>query len=360
MAIYSVNKTTTTDYVAEDFAFEPGIEGALAIVAESEENYNRIMKAVGISELNYFEATGAEMVYEAGKLNAFFGKVKEFFEKLIKKVKGMYERFVQWLDQYIKNGEDFVKKYGNTLKNKKLDGFEYQGFRFTNLEGIDKIVFTKEKKSMQTTAELIKKCGDLKDYKDELGENSAAIDGFLDFYNNDYEDKLRGEILGNRNEGVASGEFVEKLSAYFRDGESGRKGMVTLKGDDVVKSLEHIKTAKKDIEAAKKAMKTIQENIQKVIDELKTLQKKLESNVNTDEGGKVVAVASKGIAVYKSMMNINVTVKGAYLAALRDRNKQARSMCFKALGHKAEEEQKPAHEGFMHFTEGFLDNVILK
>lgn len=355
MAIFSVNKPTTEEFVAEGFAFEPGIEGALAIVAESEENYNKIMKAIGISELNYFEATGVEMVYEAGKIEAFFGKVKEFFEKLIKKVKAMYQRFVQWLESYTKNGEDFVKKYESTLKNKDLSSFEYEGFKFTNLDGIEKIVFTSAGKHMKQTADTLKGIQDIKDFKDENGAFTKMYDGFVSYYSDpEIEDKLRGEIVG---EPVAAGEFTEKLFAYFRNGETSRKGAETLKGADVIESLSHIKTAKKDIEAAKKAMKTIQGEIEKVLSTLKTTESKLKDKANTEDGGKVVAIASKAIYAYKTMMNLNVTVKGAYISALKQRNMQARSMCFKALGHK---EEKAANEGFTHFTEGFLDNVILK
>ena len=345
MAIYSV---TRDDFaVEEEFAYNPGIEGALAIVAESEENYNKIMKAIGISELNYFEATGVEMVYEAGKIRALFDKVIEFFENLIKKVKAMYQRFVQWLDQYTKGGEEFVKKYETTIKNKDLTGFKYEGFKFDNLGDIKSVLFTDGKKAMGAVSEVFADATDLKDFKfdasrtkDGSAYTKSPVEKKVDEYraianSPDREDELRGEVFGNGGK-VSAGEFTEKLFSFFRSGATGKKSTTTLDGDDVKESLTHIKSAKTDIANAKKAAKEVQEEIQKVITKLKTAKKKMENSYNTTDGGAVVSAVSACIKDYKTMMNLNVTIKGAYLSALRDRNRQARSMCFKALGYKAE------------------------
>ena len=56
-------------------------EAALQIVAESDYNFNMLMKALLVEEFNTLESTGAELIYESGNMSAFFEKIKSFFMK---------------------------------------------------------------------------------------------------------------------------------------------------------------------------------------------------------------------------------------------------------------------------------------
>ena len=103
MGVYSTT-STMLDYDIDNFVTEcvhtPDMRGAYAIVAENEANYNAIMKAVGIAELAHFESTGEEMMYEAADIKGFFGKLKEFFLKIIAKIKALFKKFFALIDSY--------------------------------------------------------------------------------------------------------------------------------------------------------------------------------------------------------------------------------------------------------------------
>ena len=88
MGIYSNYNSSYVDdgsYTPRDLFAECGEastyeELSLAMIAESEQNYNAIMKAIAINEVNYFAENGQEIIYEAGGISGMFAKIKEFFK----------------------------------------------------------------------------------------------------------------------------------------------------------------------------------------------------------------------------------------------------------------------------------------
>ena len=53
------------------------------IVAESQEEWNTLMKQVALNELAVYSSNGCrEVLYEATSFSAVFNKIKEFFKKL--------------------------------------------------------------------------------------------------------------------------------------------------------------------------------------------------------------------------------------------------------------------------------------
>lgn len=386
MAIYGVNRYDDVELGYYGESTYEGLEGALAIVAESEQNYNRIMQAVGISELNYLEATGEEIVYEAGRIEGFFDKVKEFFKKLMDKLKSLYANFIAWLDSYVKQSDDFAKKYGPILTRKQgageLADFEFTGFNFTNLDNVESGLFTdgsKEFNGVKESVEFIVKKfskesieGDIDMPTGQSAEGVAVTKKgsiFSDhemkkveqFTADDYADDLRGEMLGGKGP-IEAGDFSKELTEWFRDGET--KGTHDYDGRDVVKAIESIKGSKKNIDKAKKYLKTTNDAINKVIKVLEGAEKQLlNASKRSDKATKYMNSLSKCISGYKTMMELNVTYNGAVVSALKDKCRQEKTMCVKAMSYRTDSkkrEEKLFGEGFTHFTEGFLDNVILK
>ena len=67
--------------------YKLGIEGGLMHVYENECNFNALMRAVGISELKYYNDTGRDLfVHEAGAFAGFIEKAKAFFKKVIERL----------------------------------------------------------------------------------------------------------------------------------------------------------------------------------------------------------------------------------------------------------------------------------
>ena len=100
------------DSVDTQYCFEENaMDSAYRIVAENTANWNSIMEAIGIDELIVYESTGSEIVYEAGTISGIFTKIKEFFKKLLEKIKGIFAKFMTVLNSWTKSEKEFVKKY---------------------------------------------------------------------------------------------------------------------------------------------------------------------------------------------------------------------------------------------------------
>ena len=65
--IFGENSLAMDSGIVQESPYELGYGGALMHVWENEMNYNAIMKAVGISEMRYYNETGGDLlVQEAG------------------------------------------------------------------------------------------------------------------------------------------------------------------------------------------------------------------------------------------------------------------------------------------------------
>jgi hypothetical protein len=138
-------KTTETSYEAvQESPYELGIGGALMHVYENECNYNALMKAAALSEMKYYNENGGDLfVQEAGAFAGFITKAKEFFKKVIEKIKSIAKKFVAKINQFSMKDKDFVKKYQADLVRRDLSGMEFNGYKFPltkgNIRGIEDV-----------------------------------------------------------------------------------------------------------------------------------------------------------------------------------------------------------------------------
>ena len=134
MGVYTNNSSLALEAGEIECKYEPGLEAALNMVAESESNYNKLMQAIGIHELNVLESTGAEMVYEAGDIKSLAESVKKFFLNIWEKIKGLFKKFFALFDGYIKSDKEFIRKYKKDLmKLTNTKDYKYKGYEFENL-----------------------------------------------------------------------------------------------------------------------------------------------------------------------------------------------------------------------------------
>ena len=105
------------------------------IVAESQEEWNTLMKQVALNELAVYSSNGCrEVLYEATSFSAVFNKIKEFFKKLAEKVKAIFHSFMAKMSSVFGKSSSFAKKYGQDFINKVQnirDDFEFKGYTFT-------------------------------------------------------------------------------------------------------------------------------------------------------------------------------------------------------------------------------------
>ena len=113
MGVYSIGRNYSRDFDNTGIVecqYEPGMEAALNIVAESELNFNKLMQAVAKDELGYLQENGVEMVYESGTASGFIEKLKAFFLKIWEKIKGLFRKFFAKINSYLIDDKKFADK----------------------------------------------------------------------------------------------------------------------------------------------------------------------------------------------------------------------------------------------------------
>ena len=105
------------------------------IVAESQQEWNTLMKQVALNELAVYSSNGCrEVLYEAVDFSALFTRIKNFFKKLADKVKAIFHSFMAKLSSILSRDSTFAKKYGDDFIRKVQnirDDFEFKGYTFT-------------------------------------------------------------------------------------------------------------------------------------------------------------------------------------------------------------------------------------
>lgn len=345
MGVYSMSNRElelTTGII--ECAHEPGLEGAYAIVAESEANYNAIMQAVGVAELAVYESTGYEMVYEAGDVKGFFGKVKEFFMNLLEKIRGLFKKFFSMFDSYTKNDKDFVNKYKKHLLSVNTKNFKYKGFNFT----LDAVDLDRASTAMQGVIPSGSTSGDITSLQNEIAKSENRVE---------LVEKMRGKAIGESS--LEAGEFTKELFKKLRSGEDSKEEMDNISVTDQLIAISENSALKK---AAEKQFKDLEKAIKEAIKTVEKSQNELLKGVpdKTDKEATVlraakIKVASNHVSNLKDKLAILQVINGAKLTAIKDCNRQAKAICVALMNYK------PKNESTVFTNEsGFLAGVTIR
>ena len=298
-----------------------GLEGALMHVYENECNYNALMKAAGISELRYYQETGKDLfIHEAGALSGFIEKAKAFFKKVIEKIKAIFHKFAAVLNQYTMKDKEFVKKYEKELYRKDLKDFEFNGYKFAKPDFSDSIVLY-EYDEAKDDAE-----------NDEIKKHtSEEIEDWLD--------ELRGDLLDAKGK-LDESEFREEFKNKFYNGDKE-----PLDNIDIRSQLLIITNTKDDIKEAERNQKESIRAVNEVIKKLESLQKeysKIDDKERDDENlskhrENVTAKLGNYITSNEKGSNVITTYFGMVVQFYKDRNRQAKAICVKAIGYNKKE-----------------------
>lgn len=345
MGVYSMSNRElelTTGII--ECAHEPGLEGAYAIVAESEANYNAIMQAVGVAELAVYESTGYEMVYEAGDVKGFFGKVKEFFMNLLEKIRGLFKKFFAMFDSYTKNDKDFVNKYKKHLLSVNTRNFKYKGFNFT----LDAVDVDKASSAIEGVMPSGSTSGNISSLQAEIAKSENRVE---------LVEKMRGKAIGESS--LEAGEFTKELFKKLRSGEDTKEEMDNISVTDQLVAISENSALKK---AAEKQYKDLEKAIKEAIKTVEKAQNELLKGVpdKTDKEATAlraaqIKVASNHVANLKDKLAILQVINGAKLTAIKDCNRQAKAICVALMNYKPKNESTTfTNEG------GFLAGVTIR
>lgn len=312
-------------------------ESALEYVYENENNYNALIKAIGISEYRYFQDTGKDLLLtESGAFSAVIDKAKDFFKSIGEKIKALFNKFRAFIGSKLGDDKKFVDKYGDKIKDVDITNFETKGYKFTALD------------TALSATDF--KINDLKGADDpEAGKFRTGSSDIDDKESDVNRAVLYGILTGESATELSTGEFTKKLkSALVGDA-------VTLKKADIAKDklLDDIKTAKSDITKVNNLEKTSTHAIQGMIKELERYKKSIDKD-NDDREGKIKAV-NKNIKIFKDYASAITAGCGAVIDAVKKRRGQSKAICIKIATYKGSDDKQATGESYYNL----FANVVI-
>ena len=386
MFINNTILTDTLDSVYEDVNVEPLgnsnnlVEVGFEAIQTVHENYQTIMKRIGISELNALETTGEEMIYTEGVLSSIYNAVKNFFMKVWEKIKSLFKRFMMIIDSYTKNDKDFLNKYRkDILAAKSLSDFTFKGYKFT-LDSVNTITGLQSCKTSGVAryGAQAKNAGEINDsgLRSDTTD-SKTMDKTIENIDDNFE-KERAEIL--KKMGVSGSgsytleEFKKELREAYRNKESEKQELDNkdINVHTIISELAGSKDTKKKVDDAFKENKKIIEQEIKDLDRLQrdwvkdqpienktgTPAQKADKALKNENAGKNYTKYLKLAHLYKDCM---IAINAVFLEALKDRSRQNKAIAIKIVAYKPKKEEyyNESYNG-SYIGESFLSNIELK
>ena len=364
-------------------------EAGMVAVSECESVYNKAMKEIGIGELRYMEENGHEVIYEAVDFAAVKEKIKNFFKKLIDKVKSILHAFITKLSSWTSQDKEFVKKYEKEFSRKWNDikeDFEFKGYTFTlgkdfvenglakaaNFSDVD----TFKTKSTHITVDLSGTNVTPIDTATTGKDINSDVTGLRES-RDDIEEEMRAAVLKAFGDACSCSktptttkmdakEYSTALFEMFRNGESSKENVEKSKLS-VSNILEDLRTSATTKKLAEKSTKAVLKTIEDCIKGLEKAQ--------TDAGKEDVGKDDKKIELRNATVSTLVEVasfartnreyivqaNAAYLQALADRSRQNKAIMVKVIaGGKKMQRESYDYNNESYSTGSFLDSVVLK
>lgn len=383
-------------------------EASVMAIAESEVFYNRAMKEIGIAEACYLAENGREMIYEAVDIKAVGEKLKNFFKKLIDKVRAIFHAFVAKISSWASDDTKFLQKYEKEFSRKwndVKDDFEFKGYKFSiNLD-------TAKDKLKIDVSTLANHLGN--DQSDVVvstikpmvvssltgGSNSDIVKSLKDLgVGDDAKVKKASEVLRDSKEQIQDGmrkavykvfaenyctetkgydtssemdekEFTQSLFELFRSGESEKEG-IEKKDIAVANIITQLRNSKKFTTGAKKSCEAVIKEIQNAIDNIDktvTAFSKITPEKNSEN---TVDFRSAVMGLFSTLNEIcvrpqkeaYVKAQGILLQAMADMYRQNKAIMVKVIagGKKMKNESYDYTNESYSGSESFLDSIVIK
>lgn len=342
----STDGTAALQVEAVDTYIKNYHEAAIAVVAESESNFNTLMMAIGLHENKMIRESG-ECVYNEGALGNFWEKVKKFFVSIIAKVKGIFNSFMSRFDAQFKGGKAFFDKYKTQLAEKfskvDKDKLKFTGYKFSHQGEAN------QKLSSIGSDYISKVKGNLSDSEaSALIAEREKVDETLE--------KMRGGLIGTGS--YTASEFSKELFQYFRGGQSSKEDVSEMVNFAYLSGVLGTDKLKKTIESS---YKNIEKSINDVIKACDSASKSaIDTQVSSDASSDAKGSAQKRTAAYPVVVSIlkgAILIKQTYVAAqmqaIANEISQAKGFASQVIRAGVKESASWAH-----YTEGATDDFL--
>lgn len=335
----SINESTLCDVAPYEFDESMSFqEMGAQMIEEATQDWNNYMEAVALSELSYVIENHQEYIYEGVDISAMLGKVKDWFKKLWSKIQGIAKAAMAKFMSWGKNDEGFINKYEKDIyagAKRVPSGFSYKGYKFPGLKGKSDIVKSASKDLIKASeydkAAIGIGYGASSDKVEKEQYSSKSLDKLID--------KHRATITG-KSGSVSGSEFKKELKKFLY-GSLDKEYMKDANAADLITI---VKGAKEAQSAAKDAENAIKDDIDEKINIIDDLESEIRSKSDeqpatqkgADERDRLngwASAANRYSQYLKSIESVNAQWFSAYITALKDQNRQAKSVCVKLVSY---------------------------
>ena len=178
------------------------LEEAYMCMYESEVNYNKLMRVLGMNELKE-AAMGRDFVLESADAKGFFDKVKKIFTNMFAAVVKAFKKVFAFLSSSVAFDKALVNKFKNKIIAGAETDWKAKGFFFNdNIEFPNSYSGTDRAEAALKDMETLKKDGkdavnlDINDYKTSVIKDLTGLDNIDDIkiMKEELEQKLRGGV----------------------------------------------------------------------------------------------------------------------------------------------------------------------
>ena len=343
--LFGINESTT-EMVAVEEMYVPAhlaesFEGIAALGNnQAEKLYEEVINAQGefSAKLQRGVSTGklqeacAEIIQE-GALANFISKAKELFKKLWAALKALFNKFMTWLDSKMKSDKDFIAKYKQILSKKatEVSDMTYKGHNWGEFDparesgNLEKAI-NEAGENGENGANAA--AGDAKDgeKKDAEAGKKPAADGSDREARIDQAMKDVAKLVGV----TETTESADIVSEYREKLYGGSVEAEELTGPNVSSLISIVESYSKDKTAAEKLFKAAEREYNKTIRGYeKTEKAAAKSSTDTLDMS-----TSTLIAVSKAEFALVNQLNGVYLAALKARRDESKSILAKVITSK--------------------------
>lgn len=351
MGIYT---SYTYEYNKVDYSNYDPLNESYNILIESQINYNNMMKDLKLNQLSSILEDDTTTTNAAFVDNRSFGeKVKLFFKKIWEGIKSFFGKFTAMWDQFIKSDSEFISKYKARILRADLRNFSYSGFIFT----LDKV-----KPFIEKGHEDTNRTSTFKNLKAAATKYASITSTELSKYDDvkTMYDLNRGYLIGEKSSYTTS-EFTKELFEKLRNGVGSKEVLDKINVSDQLMIISETSKAKLDID---KLYRTAERSIRTTMKEFEKFEKAImsatmkKSPADSSIKGREKAVLEMSIInryynTQQQIQNDLQILRASYLTALKDRNKQARSICIKAIQHNPDKAELKTE------SKVFLDELFI-
>lgn len=320
---------------AQDGVIGDPVDEFSMIVFESEYNYNQILQAIGMSELNE-TAMGRTVVYEAKTVKSFFEVIKDFLIGRFKQITEIVKNILAKMDlkykidkKFIDENKDKILKSSNnwSLKGYKIGKLDFASY-YNNNSNYPNNIRTSLKELRDS----------MKDGSSDVGVNKKIINGLKTrlFTNPSNPAATCYNMFGIKNANDNT-EFREALKEKIM-GKDKVELNTTVNARDVITIL----SEEKEKTAIKNAYNDIKKDLKNNLNQIKEWQNALDSNsANLSYEIEVCELGTRMIKYQTDVVNL---AYGIFIKAANIKRAQARKIAHMMAGSSENEDKNVKSE----------------